>query len=242
MTAAVGTVGLHVNLLDSERRPVEGTLGLDNLEPEVSQVAFVDTPDLALLRGGVVIRARRTQDRAAGVAVTLLWADPAGLPPALRGLPGFTVEVDARPVGFACSCTVEVPVADRCIDDLLAGRVQVHQVLSTDQRWMLSTYDSDVRTGLTVFGPLYVLTHRLAPPGLRRGAAVERWYLPDDSRHLRLATQCTPGSLVRTTDLAGAHLRGLGVEPDPTKETATRAALVALAAASNARRLSDRPG
>ena len=70
----VRAVELQVNLKESERRPVLGALGIDAQGAEVSQIVLVDSPGLELLRGGVVVSARRTQDRTGGVAVTLLLA------------------------------------------------------------------------------------------------------------------------------------------------------------------------
>ena len=81
-----------------------------------------------------------------------------------------------------------------------------------------------------MFGPLYVLTHRLSPPGPPGGIAIQRWYLADGTHHLRLLVHCSPAELHHTTDPTRAFLRTRGIEPDPTRQTVVRSALVALAA------------
>lgn len=229
--SGVGTIQLQVSLKATEQMPANGSLGAEIRDVEVSQVAFMDTPDLALLRGGVVIRATRTQDMPAVLAVTLLWADPAGLPSTLRQLPGFTADVDVRRVGFACSCTLAVPVTDRRLDDLLVRRTSVRGILSGDQRRIVSLHvTARVPTDdLVVLGPLYVLTHRLSPPGLPHGLAVQQWFLPDGTHRLHLAAPAKRKKVVGTAERTAAYLRGLGVDPDPARETTSRSALVALA-------------
>ena len=227
----VRTVELQLSLPVRDRRPASDALGLDALEPEISEIAFVDTPDLSLLRGGVVVRARRTQDRPADLTVTLLWADPASLPPELRRLPGFRVDIDLRPRGYACSCSLEVPVSDRTMEALLSGDLPAYQVLTAHQRRLVSAHAPvDVATyGLAVLGPTHVLTHRLAAPGLKRGLVAERWFLPGGSRCLHLSARCKPAKVLRTATRVEAHLTARGVVPTPAPETTTRSALAALA-------------
>ena len=216
------------------RRPLADILGLDMHDAEISQVGFVDTPDLQLLRQGVVVRARRTQDRPADLTVTLLWADPAALPPAIRQLPGFRVDVDTRPTGFACSCSLEAPVSDRTMEDALEGRLSPWHLLTAHQRRLVSLHAPDAadRTATDVpwlLGPIHVLSHRLAPDGLRRGLLAERWFLPDETRLVHLSSRCKPAKVLRTAGRLDAYLAANGVPPAPTSETTTRAALDALA-------------
>jgi inorganic triphosphatase YgiF len=57
------TVELKLTVPDSEQRAAIRGLGLDPLDAQIRQVVFFDTPDLALDRAGVVVRARRIQGR-----------------------------------------------------------------------------------------------------------------------------------------------------------------------------------
>ena len=92
---------------------------MDALDAQIRQVFFFDTPDLALDRHGVVVRARRIQRKGGDAIVKLRPVEPAELPTALRASQRFTVEVDAVPGGFVCSGTMK-----RAVDsaDVRAGR------------------------------------------------------------------------------------------------------------------------
>ena len=46
---------------NEDRQTAIAALGMDPLDARLRQVFFFDTPDLALDRAGVVVRARRTQ-------------------------------------------------------------------------------------------------------------------------------------------------------------------------------------
>ena len=59
-------------------------LGLDPLEAQIRQVFFFDTPELALDKHGVVVRARRIQGKGDDSAVKLRPVVPAELPDDLR--------------------------------------------------------------------------------------------------------------------------------------------------------------
>src|SRR3954471_11660613 len=55
------SVELKLSVPDAGMSSAVRSLGLDPLEGELRQVAFFDTPDLALNRAGLVLRARRVQ-------------------------------------------------------------------------------------------------------------------------------------------------------------------------------------
>ena len=52
------TVELKVTVPASQQRAAISALGLDALDAQIRQVIFFDTPDLALDRAGVVVRAQ----------------------------------------------------------------------------------------------------------------------------------------------------------------------------------------
>ena len=57
------SVELKVTVAEHAARDGVDALGLDPLEAQIRQVFFFDTPDLALSKQGVVVRARRVQKR-----------------------------------------------------------------------------------------------------------------------------------------------------------------------------------
>ena len=57
------SVELKLTVPETDQRSAVVTLGLDPLEAQIRQIFFFDTPDLALDKQGVVVRARRIQGR-----------------------------------------------------------------------------------------------------------------------------------------------------------------------------------
>ena len=104
---ASDSVELKLTVPELQHRSTVMGLGMDPLEAQIRQVVFFDTPDLALDRCGVVVRARRIQGKGDDSVVKLRPVVPSELPAATRSAPGFNVEVDAVPGGFVCSGTMK---------------------------------------------------------------------------------------------------------------------------------------
>src|SRR4051812_46084448 len=74
------SVELKLTVPDSDQRSAISALDMDPLEAQVRQVFFFDTPDLALNKRGVVMRARRVQGRAHGSVAKVRPGPPAPPP------------------------------------------------------------------------------------------------------------------------------------------------------------------
>ena len=97
------SVELKLGVDASHQRSAVEALGLYPLEAQVRLVHFFDTPDLALERAGVVVRARCVQGKGDDTVVKLRPVRPPDLSKRLRRHPGFVAEVDAMTTGFVCS-------------------------------------------------------------------------------------------------------------------------------------------
>src|SRR4051812_19553370 len=89
------SVELKLTVPDANQRSTVMALEMDPLEGQIRQVVFFDTPDLALDRLGVVVRARRVQGKGDDSVIKLRPVVPEKLPDHLRAIPTFGVEVDA---------------------------------------------------------------------------------------------------------------------------------------------------
>src|SRR4029450_10250653 len=103
LTKGADSVELKLTVPVSERSRAAAALGVDPLDAQIRQVYFFDTPDLTLNKAGVVVRARRVQQKGDDTVVKLRPVVPDQLPGELRGSPNFGVEVDAMPGGYVCS-------------------------------------------------------------------------------------------------------------------------------------------
>ncbi|PRZ03214.1 hypothetical protein BCE75_11426 [Isoptericola sp. CG 20/1183] len=232
----VDSVELKLTVPDDRLRSVVQTLGIDPLDAVVRQVAFVDTPDLRLSEGGVVVRARRTQRKPGDVTVKLRPMLPADAPPELRDHDGFKVELDASPQGYTCSCSLTASVPDGRVRKLLAGTRTLDELLDGTQRKLLIERmpDGVGMADLTVLGPVNLLKCRFTPAGHGRRLVAELWVLPDGSRILELSTKATPDAAFQVAAETKVLLASKGVDLGAPQETKTRSALAALVAERDA--------
>ncbi len=226
-------IELKLSIPQVEQRTVLDRLGIDSLDAEIRQVAFLDTPDLRLSAAGVVLRARRTQRKPADLTVKLRPMLPADVPAGLRGHKGFKVEVDASPSGYTSSCSLSAEVPDHKIKDLMTGNRRVSRLLSDAQRPMLldrmpEGLDVDE---LQVLGPVHLLKCKFAPGGDRTKKMVaEFWLLPDGGRILEISTKSPTEQAFRAAAEAKVFLAQHGADLGAPQEMKTQSVLATFAA------------
>jgi hypothetical protein len=115
------SVELKLTVPAAQQRAAIRSLGLDALDAQIRQVVFFDTPDLALDKAGVVVRARRIQGRTGDSVIKLRPLDPDQLDADVRRLSGFGVEVDAIPGGFVCSGRLKCDADSDAIRQAMLG-------------------------------------------------------------------------------------------------------------------------
>ena len=226
------SVELKLSVPEADQRSTVAALGMDPLTAQIRQIVFLDTPDLALDRHGVVVRARRIQGKGDDSVVKLRPVDPAEVPAKWRKSPGFRVEVDALPGGFVCSGTMKGTLPAGTVMRSLAGRVPRRKLFSKEQRAFFAAHapDSLALDDLTVLGPIYVLKLRYTPAELGRKLVAEMWFYPDGSRVLELSTRCRTTEAFEVAAETRAYLAQHGVEVSGEQQMKTRKALEQFAA------------
>lgn len=221
------TVELKLTVAEEQQRSTAIALGMDPLEGQLRLVAFFDTPDLALDRHGLVVRARRIQGKGDDSVVKLRPIDPGELPAKLRRSENFRVEVDALPGGFVCSGTMKTALGATDVRATTAGRRPVRKLFSKEQRSLFAAHAPDGigLDDLAILGPLLVLKLRFAPQELGRRLVAEMWLYPDGSRVLELSTRCATNEAFQAAAETRAFLTARGVDITADQETKTRKAL-----------------
>ena len=244
MLPETDSVELKLTIPESEQLSVIRALRMDALDAQIRQVFFFDTPDLALDRHGVVVRARRMQRKGGDAIVKLRPVEPAELPTALRASQRFTVEVDAVPGGFVCSGTMKRAVDSADVLLVAAGERPLTSLLSKRQRALAAERAPDglALDDLRVLGPILVLKLRFEPEELGRRLVAELWLYPDGSRVLELSTKCEPGEAFQVAAELRAYLAAQGVDTSGDQETKTKKALQFFAAAITAEDGRDEQG
>ena len=226
------SVEIKLTIPEEEQRATIAKLELDPLEAEIRQVFFFDTPDLALNRGGVAVRARRVQGRSGDTVVKLRPIVPEDLPDEIRHSASVKVEVDVVPGGYVCSASMkgEVPNAD--IREAMYDRSPVRKLFSKEQRDFFAAHAPGGigLDDLSILGPIFVLKLKETAPGHKRKLVVELWLYPNGSRILELSTKCLPGEAFQAGIEARAYLNGLGINLSAQQQTKTKTALEFFAA------------
>ena len=223
----VDSVELKVTVPDSLRRSAVNALELDPLEGQLRQVWFFDTPELALERAGLVVRARRTQGRGDDSVVKLRPVVPAELPEELRASPAFKTEVDVLPGGFVCSGSLRAEHKGSRVREALMGQMPLKDVWTKEQRRF---YKEHAPAGIGIedlmpLGPVNVFKLKWTPTAYDRRLVAELWFYPDGSRILELSTKCLPSEALTVGMSARAFLESRGLDLSGEQQTKTHTAL-----------------
>jgi len=221
------TVELKLTVPAARHRDAIRALGLDPLQAQVRQVVFFDTPDLALDRAGVVVRARRIQGRPGDSVVKLRPLDPERVSPRVRRQKGFGIEVDAIPGGFVCSGRTKCEADSDAIREVVLGDRAVRKLYTKEQR---ALYEAHAPSGLalddlTPLGPIFVLKEKWQPREFARKMVAEMWLYPDGARIFELSTKCLPSEAFQVAAEARAYLSERGIDLSGEQQTKTRTAL-----------------
>jgi hypothetical protein len=227
LTTNADSVELKLTVPDSERRSTVTALGMDPLNAQIRQVYFFDTPDLTLDKHGVVVRARRVQQRADDSVVKLRPVVPSELPDGLRKAKNLVVEVDAMPGGYVCSASFKGTLGTTDVKDVAAGKRAIRKLYSKEQRAFFTAHAPDGigLDELSVLGPITVLKLKFSPAGYGRRLVTELWFYPDGSRILELSTKCAPNQALQVAAETRAFLSGQGVDLFGEQQTKTKTAL-----------------
>jgi hypothetical protein len=232
LTRGADSVELKATLAASAQRQATSALDIDALEAQIRQVFFFDTPDLALSRAGVVVRARRIQGRRGDTVVKLRPVVPDELPESVRSSGSMTVEVDAMPGGFVCSASMKARARNEDVRAVAAGTRPLRKLLTKEQRQFYAAHAPEGLSldDLSLLGPVFVLKLVLVPKDLGRRLVGELWLLPDGTRILELSTKSEPSMAFQAAAETRAYLEGLGLELAPDANTKTKATLEFFAA------------
>ena len=226
------SVELKLTVPEAQERATIGSLGIDPLQAIIRQVFFFDTPDLALDAHGVVVRARRTQNKPDDTVVKLRPVVPSDLPDELRRSGSCKVEVDVMPGGFVCSASLSGGLRATDVAATLSGKRATRKLFSAEQRKFYAGHapESIGLDDLTLLGPIFVLKAKLTPPELDRRLVAEMWLYPDGSRILELSAKCDPIDVFRVAAELRVYLSQHGVDLSGDQQTKTRKALEFFAA------------
>jgi hypothetical protein len=221
------SVELKLSIPLTGQRETIKSIGLDPVEAQPRQAFFFDTPDLALNKAGVVVRARRIQGGDADTVIKLRPVDPSTIDPELRRSASFKVEVDVMPGGFVCSASFKGVCTGQEVLDVNAGTMPLRKLFSKEQR---AFYDEHAPAGLTmdklvILGPTFLLKSKHQPKGFDRPITTEMWLYPDGSRILEVSTKCLPKETLEVGAEFKSYLADHGIVLGADQSAKTKSSL-----------------
>jgi len=233
LVKGANSVELKLTVPASAHRATVQGLPIDPVESQPRQVYFFDTPDLALYRAGVVVRARRIQGGRGDTVVKLRPVEPDDIPQDLKNAPSFNIEVDALPVGFVCSASFKGRTNGQNIRDAVGGNKRLSKIFSKPQRAFYKLHaPAGIELGdLQPLGPTFILKGRFSAmtavdaKAAPRSLVAEMWLYPDGSRILELSTKCAPNDALGAAAEMRAYLVSKNVPTNAAQETKTYTAL-----------------
>jgi hypothetical protein len=221
------SIELKATVPDASHRATLAALDVDPLDAQIRQVFFFDTPDLALNRAGVVVRARRIQGRDHDSVVKLRPIVPSELSPEVRSSPNLGVEVDVIPGAYVCSASFKRTLAPNLVREVVHGTRPLRKLFSKEQRAFFSAHAPAglAIDDLSILGPIFVLKLKLVPKTFSRKLVLEMWLYPDGSRILELSTKCLPGEGLDVAAEVRDLLLSKGIVLGAEQQTKTKSAL-----------------
>jgi hypothetical protein len=222
------SVELKLTMPLADRSRAAAALGVDPLDAQIRQVYFFDTPDLALNKKGVVVRARRVQNRDDDSVVKLRPVVPKELPKDVRLSPNFGVEVDAAPNGtYVCSGSMKRRMDATIVKAAVLGDIPLRKVFSKEQRALYAAHAPEglELENLAILGPITVLKLKFAPEEYGRKLVSELWLYPDNTMLLELSTKCAPSEMFQIAVETRTFLTDNGIDLSGEQETKTKKAL-----------------
>jgi hypothetical protein len=193
LSAALGAGGRvdRVELKTIVDVELESAMSVLNMRVQPLQlrlVHYLDTPDFALHRRGIIVRTRVTDGVGEDVVVKLRRAAPQ----VQRSVRGLAVELDVLPDAAIWSAWLKRRLSPGQVQESIGRRRPARHLLSPAQRALLLTAAGDGFDigGLVVHGPVNVVRLTSGKPENR--IDVESWVYPDGSHVVELSAKCRP--------------------------------------------------
>jgi hypothetical protein len=229
LVKGASSVELKLSVPLTGQRATIKSIGLDPVEAQPRQAFFFDTPDLALNRAGVVVRARRIQGGGADTVIKLRPVDPSTIDPELSRSSAFKIEVDSMPGGFVCSASFKGVCTGQDVLDATSGATPLRKLFSKEQR---AFYDAHAPAGITmdklvILGPTFLLKAKHQPKAKEfdRPITVEMWLYPDGARVMEISTKGLPKEAFQVVADFKAYLARNGIALGADQSAKTKSSL-----------------
>jgi hypothetical protein len=226
--AGMDTIEVKATIPDAqiEKALLRYNLTVDN--DEERYIYFFDTPQLDLLKAGVIARARRNVGKQHDTTVKFRPVVPSEVFKDWIKFEGFKLEADASEKGVVRSASLTMPVEKGLIKRVAAGKNGIGALFCKEQVEFLAAVGGQkvAFDTLIVYGPLQAHRWGFMDPACPWRITAELWRR-EDGAHLMEVSIKSP-AVQAAVAIAGfmALLAEVGAEEDLEQQTKTRWALV----------------
>ncbi len=207
-------------------------------------IYFFDTPQLEMLKAGIVLRARRVVGDEHDSTVKFRPVDPAKVGKRWRKFRDFKIEADASEKGVVKSASFTMPVAKGLIKRVVAGDKGIASLFTDEQEAFLADLSGGRKIDLarlSVLGPLEAQRWDFEDPACPWPITGELWRRADGATLMEVSVKAP--AVQAAAVMAGfmAFLAEVGAERDVAQQAKTRWALDYYAGRLRGRRAARKP-
>jgi len=190
-------------------------------------IYFFDTPELELLKAGIIARARRVVGGEHDSTIKFRPVDAAKVAKRWRKFRDFKIEADASEKGVVKSASLTMPVAKGLIKRVVAGEKRIPALFTEEQEEFLKEMAGHVPdlTQLAVLGPLHAQRWDFEDPACPWPITAELWRRADRATLMEVSVKAP--AIQGAAVMAGfmAFLAEVGAERDNNQQAKTHWAL-----------------
>jgi hypothetical protein len=240
MERGASTMGRYARLLEgAEAIEIKATIpqrqiktalaryGLTQRNDEERFIYFFDTPQLGLLKAGIIARARRIVGDEHDSTIKFRPVDAAKVGKKWRKYRDFKIEADASEKGLVKSASFSMPVAKGLIKRVVAGEKTVAALFTKEQEEFLAEMAGSVPdlATLSILGPLTAQRWDFEDPACPWPITAELWTRADGATLMEVSVKAP--AIQAAAVMAGfmAFLGEVGAERDNNQQAKTHWAL-----------------
>jgi hypothetical protein len=225
--AGAEAIEIKATVPEHQVRAALARFGLTTRNDDERHIYFFDTPDLALLAGGIIARARRVIGDEHDSTVKFRPVDPAKIGAQWRKYRDFKIEVDASEKAMVKSASFSMPVGKGVIKRVAAGKKPIEAVFTAEQEEFLMTVARRkvAFSELAVLGPLTAQRWRFEDPACPWPITAELWRREDGQRLMEVSIKAPIAQAAVAIGGFMAYLAEVGAERDDSEQTKTRWAM-----------------
>ena len=227
LLAGAEAIEIKATIPQTQVRAALRRYGLTERNDDERYVYFFDTPDLKLLKAGIIARARRVVGDEHDSTIKFRPVDPSKVGKQWHKYKDFKIEADASEKGIVKSASFSMPVAKGLIKRVAAGTKGIAALFTEEQEAFLAEMAGQVLdfSSLAVLGPLRAQRWDFQDPACPWPITAELWRRADRATLMEVSVKAPAAQGAAVMAGFMAFLAEVGAERDQSQQAKTHWAL-----------------